>query len=350
MFIKGSHVKDTLKGSNDADEIYGGGGNDVIYGGGGHDWIAGNVGADTIDGGDGYDWSSYDSSPTGVLVSLETGQGFGGDADGDTLTNIENLSGSKYNDILTGDGEFNILAGRDGNDSLMGRGGADWLLGGEGNDTLNGGTGGDDLNGGDGTDTATYKDSAQGVVVSLITGLGMDGEAEGDHLYSIENLTGSKHADWLLGNDGADVLKGGDGGDSLNGMGGNDTIYGGDDGDLIYGGAGRDVLYGEAGADKFTWSNLADTGTTAATIDVIADFNAAQGDKIVIYFDANVDAAGWQDFTFLGGQGFSGAGQVRSYHDQGNTFVAFNTDADMAAEGIIRINGIHNVDSSWFQL
>jgi Ca2+-binding RTX toxin-like protein len=348
--IKGSNWKDVLVGGDIDEDIYGWGGDDVINGGGGNDWIEGQAGRDTIDGGAGNDWAGYTSSSTGVLVSLETGQGFGGDADGDTLTNIENLSGSNYSDILTGNGESNIITGRDGNDTLMGRAGADWLLGGIGNDTLNGGTGADDLNGGDGTDTASYKDAAGSVVVSLITGLGSYGEADGDHLYFIENLTGSKHGDWLVGNDAANVLNSGDGMDTLSGMGGNDTIHGGDDADSISGGAGRDVLYGEAGADKFVWGTLADTGTTAATIDVLADFNAMQGDKISVGgFDANVDAAGWQDFTFVAGQDFSGAGQVRFYTDQGNTFLAFNTDADMSAEGIIRVNGIHNVDASWFQ-
>ena len=272
------------------------------------------------------------------------------------------ISGSNGKDILGGsslDEDFygwngdDLIFGEGGNDTLMGHAGADCLVGGTGDDTLNGGTGGDELYGGDGTDTATYEDSAGGVWVDLALGYAHGGDAGGpyvkDHLYSIENLTGSSHGDELFGDDGANVLDGGGGRDTLCGQGGNDTIHGGDGDDLIAGYAGRDVLYGEAGADTFHWLKLEETGTTAATIDVIADFNAAEGDKIHLNFDAGVDVPGWQFATLIGHQDFSAAGQVRVYTDRVNTFLAFNTDSDMAAEGIIRLNGIHDVQASWFE-
>ena len=44
------------------------------------------------------------------------------------------------------------------------------------------------------------------MVVSLITDTAGGGDAEGDELNSIENLTGSAHDDHLWGNDGVNVL------------------------------------------------------------------------------------------------------------------------------------------------
>src|SRR5688572_13536885 len=95
-----------------------------------------------------------------------------------------------------------------GADTIFGFGGNDSIFGLGGNDLILGGSGGDAINGGSGTDTSSYTDSAEGVVVSLITNQGFGGTAEGDTLTSIENLTGSAHDDFLVGNDGANVLTG----------------------------------------------------------------------------------------------------------------------------------------------
>ena len=45
------------------------------------------------------------------------------------LSGFENLSGSTFDDNLTGDGNDNVLAGDTGNDNLVGGGGADMLYG-----------------------------------------------------------------------------------------------------------------------------------------------------------------------------------------------------------------------------
>ena len=73
-----------------------------------------------------------------VSLALQGSAQDTGGAGNDTLTNIENLTGSGHNDTLTGDAGANILAG------------------GAGDDTLSGGAGNDTLDGGDGTDTAHY--------------------------------------------------------------------------------------------------------------------------------------------------------------------------------------------------
>src|SRR5688572_11699471 len=121
-----------------ANTIFAWGGNDIIFAWGGNDVIYGGTGADWIDGGAGTDKASYADSGAGVTVSLWTHEGFGGEAEGDELYNIENLEGSNYNDHLYGDGFANSISGLNGNDVLKGGGGADILNGGSGTDTLHG--------------------------------------------------------------------------------------------------------------------------------------------------------------------------------------------------------------------
>ena len=121
-----------------------------------------------------------------MTVNLLANTGTGGDAAGDTFSGVENLTGSPQGDTLVGDDGINVLSGLSGDDVLKGAGGADVLLGGLGADTLSGG---------DGNDTASYINSSAAVSVSLATGNGSGGEAAGDTLSTIENLTGSSNGD-----------------------------------------------------------------------------------------------------------------------------------------------------------
>jgi len=142
----------TVDGGAGADSILGGNGSEAIAGNGGDDTIEGGYGADTITGGDGVDTASYEHSAAGVKIGLGNGSATGGDAQGDVLHGVENLVGSAFRDVLTGDANDNLFFGQGGNDSLNGGAGGDTLSGGAGNDTLNGGSGNDSLDGGDGSD------------------------------------------------------------------------------------------------------------------------------------------------------------------------------------------------------
>ncbi|MBM3223674.1 MAG: hypothetical protein FJZ47_07740, partial [Candidatus Tectomicrobia bacterium] len=59
-----------------------------------------------------------------VTVNLQTGTAFGAGGT-DTLSNFENVVGTRGNDSLTGDAMNNILTGGAGSDSLIGGAGAD---------------------------------------------------------------------------------------------------------------------------------------------------------------------------------------------------------------------------------
>jgi Ca2+-binding RTX toxin-like protein len=256
IFGYGGH--DTIWGLGGADSIFGGDGNDDIFGGSGSDMLKGGGGADDLNGGTGTDEANYSDSEEGVIVSLLTGEGVGGTAEGDTLSDIENLTGSAHGDILVGDNGSNVLNGLEENDILKGGGGTDTLNGGTGNDILKGGGGGDTLNGDSGIDTAAYNESSAGVVVSLITDTASGGDAEGDELNSIENLTGSGYADTLWGNNSNNVLNGMDGNDTLKGFGGADTLRGDDGNDIMDGGTGADEMIGGLGHDTFYVDNAGD--------------------------------------------------------------------------------------------
>lgn len=98
--VHGTNADDTLTLldgiTNGDDEIFGHGGADSIFAAGGNDKLTGGAGADHLDGGGGIDWAIYGDSAVGVTVNLATGTGDRGTAEGDTLTKIEYVGGSKY--------------------------------------------------------------------------------------------------------------------------------------------------------------------------------------------------------------------------------------------------------------
>ncbi|MCP4970858.1 MAG: calcium-binding protein, partial [Arcobacter sp.] len=180
-FVVTTNINDNLiYGSNTLEnEIHGGIGKDTILGGKNKDTIFSNEGNDTItlglgddivDGGEGNDTLDFSSinkedSSEGINADLETGVITG---DGtDTVSNIENITGTQDKDILRGDEKVNILKGEDHADTLFGNAGNDTLEGGAGSDTLEGGLGDDSLDGGLGKDTVSYENASGGVNVNL---------------------------------------------------------------------------------------------------------------------------------------------------------------------------------------
>ena len=312
--VTGGIGNDTLLGDTGANTLSGLAGNDILNGREGNDILIGGAGADQLTGGLGSDTASYAGSAAAVDVNLSISYAAFGDAAGDLLTGIENLTGSAGGDTLIGDGNANVIEGGAGADWLSGLGGidtlsyasnaaggvsinlqsryaaygdaqgdsifgfenvtgsqfSDWIFGdtgvnvlngGAGNDVLMGGTGADALIGGAGIDTVLYTWAASAVDVNLWLNAGSLGESAGDTLSGIENLTGSAYNDALIGNDANNVLDGGAGDDWMSATGGSDTLRGG---------AGNDTLLGGTGSDLF----LFDAALNAATNrDTIADFS-----------------------------------------------------------------------------
>ncbi len=72
-----------------------------------------------MDGGAGIDTASYASSSEAVSVDLaDAGPQSGGDASGDVLVSIENVTGSAYDDTLSGNSAANVLEGGEGADHI----------------------------------------------------------------------------------------------------------------------------------------------------------------------------------------------------------------------------------------
>ena len=116
---------------------------DLFDGGGGNDVLEGRAGNDQLDGGAGLDTVIYQFDPAGVRVDLLADAAVDGYGDIDTLPNIENIIGSGFADVLSGDENVNNLTGGSGEDAIAGQGGDDFIVGGNDSDTLAGGAGAD---------------------------------------------------------------------------------------------------------------------------------------------------------------------------------------------------------------
>lgn len=291
---------------NDGDDtLDGGAGDDTLVGGAGGDTLIGGSGNDRLFGGSGIDTADYSADIAALNVRLHVGQATDGWGGRDTLSGIENIIGSAFNDRLEGDGNANEIEGRNGNDIIYGWGGEDTLYGGAGIDTLYGGAGNDTLYGGDGNDT----------------------------------LAGEDGVDTLYGDAGNDRLWGHSGNDTLYGGIGNDTLYGGDGDDVLIGGAGADTLWGGTGSDRFVLDLL-------GGIDAIGDFSLAQNDRIDLStilsgFYTNPATQAIEDFVRITTSGSNSIVSV-DQNGGGNSFVQIATIfgvTGLTDENALRVSG-----------
>jgi len=97
-------------------------------------------------------------------------------------------------------------------------------------------------------------------------------------------ILGSRGDDRLNGTPGDDVMMGFAGNDTLTGGPGRDKLHGGKGDDVIDGGPGDDHIWGDRGDDTLTGGPGADVfhGAEGAAVDLVTDFNAAEGDRIVL--------------------------------------------------------------------
>lgn len=297
----------------------------TITGNSNNNVLLSTVGNDAIDGSAGTDTVSYANATAAVTVTLtsNTEQNTGG-AGIDTLLNIENLTGSKYNDKLTGNAAANVLNGGAGADTMTGGNGNDTYYVNHASDLVNEALAG-------GTDTVYSTLLAYTLRANVEKGV-VQGTVAG-------NLTGNALANTLTGNATANRLTGGAGNDTLQSNGGND---------ILIGGAGKDVLTGGAGNDVFDFNTVAESGLTATTRDVITDFVRGQDKIDLSTIDANTALAGNQAFTGLIGANvaFTKAGQLKLVAG----VLYGNTDADATAEFSIALTGITTLANTDFVL
>jgi Ca2+-binding RTX toxin-like protein/uncharacterized protein YkwD len=350
--------------------IYGLAGNDTIDGRGGSDVIDGGADDDKMVGGAGVDTVTYESAAAGVTVSLAvvTQQDTKG-AGKDTISQFENLTGSDFDDKLTGTAGANVIDA------------------GKGNDFIVGGLGSDTIEGGDGVDTVSFAGIAGAVTLTLTAGSGTANYKNGmtpesDSVSNVENIVGGSGADLLTGDTGDNVIEGVGGIDKLDGGGntiagdtlsyassttavsanlGAAVIVGGVNngwqstgGDLIKnfenlrGGAGADKLTGDGNANKLEGNAGNDTIDGGAGIDEV--FGGDGNDILVggLGADKYDGGAGNNTVTFAGvttytyidlqaGKGFNGA------ESNGDTYTNIQNVIGGNAGGLLNGNDEINI-------
>jgi VCBS repeat-containing protein len=180
--------------------------NDMLTGTSGDDIFYATTGNDTMDGGGDIsigDTVVFTNATSGVNVVINTAQDFTGSGLGNlSMTNMENLTGSDFDDTLTGDAGRNALNGGNGDDVLVATAGGDTLIGG-----TNGPAG----------DTADFSHGTMGVTVDLTqTGpQAVSAEFGAMTLSGIENVIGTSFNDVITGDAGNNLIDGGAGVDTV---------------------------------------------------------------------------------------------------------------------------------------
>ncbi|WP_293778275.1 hypothetical protein, partial [uncultured Oxalicibacterium sp.] len=242
------------------DDTYGGISN--VIGSDYDDVFMANGSANAFDGGLGTNRVSYGASSGDVIVNLSgtaiivnsvtvaAGSGKSGDAEGDTYSNIQNLTGGAGNDIFIASSQVNVF------------------------------------DGGAGSNTVHYGASNNGVTVNLSSGMqgtlasmqGSGGYAEGDSYSNIQNVVGSNFDDTFYG---------GTANNTFTGNGGRDRVsYAGDSSDLIINLATGAGLGGTAAGDTYIGIRDATGGSgndTFVASSEVNDFDGGAGNNTVSY-------------------------------------------------------------------
>jgi Ca2+-binding RTX toxin-like protein len=284
--IEGNSAVNRLEGRNGNDVMAGHGGADVLLGGENDDILAGGLGADTLNGGNGSDTASYENLEVavivdniGVTVNLATNIHLGADAAGDNMISIENVVGSKFDDVLLGDGNANILEGNLGRDALVGNGGLDTFVYRHADDAVAGET----VDGGAELGDMIFVDSQDSTVdlrnvgivgveklqlrgsveIDMGGGVMQGGIAEAASLGfadtlgvhgSLVDLSSFVFSTW---SDGVDVI-------NLFGTAGNDKLTGSNFSETFFGSTGVDIMRGNGGDDTYELDTASDQTIEAA--------------------------------------------------------------------------------------
>ncbi|HEX8217569.1 MAG TPA: Calx-beta domain-containing protein, partial [Allosphingosinicella sp.] len=328
--LQGQAGDDKLTGSAGHDRLVGGAGNDQLIAGAGNDLLWGGLGNDVLNGGDGIDTATYADATAAVKVDLTlTGVQSTGGGGSDTLTFVENVTGSNFNDTINGNAGDNVLDGGAGVDTLTylkaasgvtvnlglttaqntgGMGidtvkGFENLTGSAFADTLSGDAGNNILDGGAGIDTLSYATASAGVTVNLgLTTAQNTSGAGTDTVKNFENLTGSAFNDTLTGSTAANVLMG---------LGGNDNLIGGSGNDRLDGGQGADRMEGGIGNDIYVVDYVSDQ---------VVEASGGGTDIVETALSSLTIAANVEVMSYVGDASFTGTGSAAAETINGGAF------------------------------
>ena len=308
--ITGTSGANTIRTYGGKDRIFSGDGDDEVFAGDGNDYVRAANGTNTYDGGAGTDRISYYDSAVGVDVNLETNVVSGGLADGDTISNFENLSGSRLgDDEITGTSGANKIKTYGGDDRVYSGDGDDIVETGDGDDYVRVANGANTFDGGDGDDYISFYDSVDGVTLNLETNTASGGLADDDTINNFESVSGSKLGD--------DDITGTSGANTIRTYGGDDRIISGDGDDVVQAGDGDDYVRAGDGANNF------DGGV--GTDDYISYYDSVDG--VTLNLGTNVTSGGFaaddtiSNFESAGGSktgndditGSSGDNRIKTY-------------------------------------
>ena len=250
---------------------------------------AGNVfimgaGVQSVSGSTGNDTVSYAYASAAVGVDLWT-MAFSGEAADDTLSSIENLTGSAYDDVLRTLGTASVIDGGPGADIMEGRNGGDIYYVDNAGDVVIEAAGG-------GSDEVRIRNLASYALTNHV-----------EKLTNTTNFvftgTGNGLANEMNGGTTGDTFYGGAGADTLNGNDGDDLLYGEDDNDLLNGGSGIDAMAGGGGSDTYIVNGTGDS--------VIEAVNEGT-DQVLVSLSCYTMTAHVENMTFTGTGNFQGIG------------------------------------------
>ena len=282
-FVQGGDNSDLIFGRAGDDSLVGGAGDDTIDGGDGDDVIDGEEGNDRLTGGEGADvfvfFPGFDGGGTDFITDFESGV-----------------------DVIEVDSFFD----QDGSSTRS----VDDILASEETSAAN-----------DGSPRFRYQVSELEFVITTVQLTENDfrfdnqpvepeGPTEGDDQLigtpEIDVIAGLGGDDFIDGRENDDVLFGGEGNDTILGASGNDTLDGGAGDDELVGDdpfdlSGSDTLTGGEGADDFVFfvndglivlepeleddrraENFVVIDDVIRATDTITDFDASEGDQIVV--------------------------------------------------------------------
>jgi Ca2+-binding RTX toxin-like protein len=219
--VNGTSGNDLMEGTGGNNRLDGKEGDDTLLGLGGTDTLIGGAGNDSLDGGEIKDFALnsdanhalYFDSTAGINANLETGTVLDGWGGTDTVTNVNNLWGSAYGDLMVG---------------TSGLERSETFFGGKGNDTIDGGALGEKARGTE-FNSVNYNnwlspesDLNSGVSVDLRAGTASSAYYGNDVLINIQGVNGTKFNDLILGADDnyLEVFSPGEGNDTIDGRGG----------------------------------------------------------------------------------------------------------------------------------